>query len=84
MTAAVAAGKSASKAVYAFSADPETGKVAHVNYLPKPILESKALDAKLWLNEVAKVIGGKVITVVILGVMRSLLIYMLSLGRWPR
>lgn len=59
LTAAVAAGKSASKAVYAFSADPETGKVAHVNYLPKPILESKALDAKLWLNEVAKVIGGK-------------------------
>lgn len=73
MTAAVAAGKSASKAVYAFSADPETGKVAHVNYLPKPILESKALDAKIWLNEVAKVIGGKVITIVNLGVMGSLL-----------
>lgn len=73
MTAAVAAGKAASKAVYAFSADPETGKVAHVNYLPKPILESKALDAKIWLNEVAKVIGGKVITIVILSVLASLL-----------
>nr|ODO03866.1 alanine-tRNA ligase [Cryptococcus depauperatus CBS 7855] len=59
LSAAVAAGKSLSKAVYVFSLDPETGKVAHVNFLPKEILEKKALDAKTWLNEVAKVIGGK-------------------------
>lgn len=43
-----------------FSPDVETGKVAHVNYLPKEVLERKVLDAKSWLGEVSKVIGGKV------------------------
>jgi alanyl-tRNA synthetase len=46
--------------VYVFSPDVETGKVAHVNYLPKEVLERKVLDAKSWLGEVSKVIGGKV------------------------
>jgi alanyl-tRNA synthetase len=46
--------------VYVFSPDPETGKVAHVNYLPKEILERKVLDAKAWLAEVSKIVGGKV------------------------
>ncbi|KAK4685281.1 alanyl-tRNA synthetase, partial [Tremellales sp. Uapishka_1] len=59
LTAAVLAGKSLSKAVYAFSPDSETGKVAHVNYLPKEILTRKVLDAKVWLGEVSKVLGGK-------------------------
>ncbi|WVQ81256.1 alanine-tRNA ligase [Cryptococcus sp. DSM 104549] len=59
LSAAVAAGKSLSKAVYVFSADPETGKVAHVNYLPKEVLDRKVLDAKTWLGEVSKVLGGK-------------------------
>lgn len=57
--AATAVGKSLSKAVYVFSPDEETGKVAHVNYVPKEILSSKKLDAKVWLTEVSKVIGGK-------------------------
>ncbi|WWD21148.1 alanine-tRNA ligase [Kwoniella shandongensis] len=59
LTAAVAAGKSLSKAVYVFSADLETGKVAHTNFLPKEVLERKVLDAKTWLGEVSKVLGGK-------------------------
>jgi alanyl-tRNA synthetase len=40
-----------SKAVYAFSPD---------NYLPKEVLERKVLDAKAWLAEVSKIVGGKV------------------------
>jgi len=51
--------KSLSKAFYIFSPD-DAGKVAHVNYLPKEVLDSKVLDAKTWLGEVSKVIGGKV------------------------
>lgn len=43
-----------------FSPDEENGKVAHVNYLPKEVLERKVLDAKVWLGEVSKVLGGKV------------------------
>lgn len=58
--AASTIGKTLSKAVYVFSPDEETGKVAHLNYLPKDILSSKKLDAKIWLGEVSKIIGGKV------------------------
>jgi alanyl-tRNA synthetase len=60
LSAASAIGKTLSKAVYVFSPDEETGKVAHLNYLPKEVLSSKKLDAKIWLGEVSKVIGGKV------------------------
>ncbi|ODN95758.1 alanine-tRNA ligase [Cryptococcus wingfieldii CBS 7118] len=59
LAAAATAGKSTGKAIYAFSADPETGKIAHINYLPKEVVAEKKLDAKIWLNEVAKVLGGK-------------------------
>lgn len=59
LTAAVNAAKNLGKAVYAFSTDTETGKVAHVNFIPKDVLEKKVLDAKAWLTEVAGVIGGK-------------------------
>lgn len=58
--AASAVGKTLSKAIYVFSPDEETGKVAHLNYLPKDILSTKKLDAKTWLGEVSKIIGGKV------------------------
>lgn len=60
LSAAASTAKSLSKAVYAFSPDNETGKVAHVNYLPKEVLERKVLDAKAWLAEVSKIVGGKV------------------------
>jgi alanyl-tRNA synthetase len=59
LAGAAQTGKTLSKAVYVFSPDSETGKVAHVNYLPADVLEKKVLDAKVWLGEVSKVIGGK-------------------------
>ena len=43
-----------------FSTEQDTGKIAHTNYIPKEVLSRKALDAKTWLGEVSKVIGGKV------------------------
>ena len=48
------------KSAYVFSVDEENGKVAHVNFLPKEVLERKVLDAKSWLAEVSKILGGKV------------------------
>ena len=54
-----ATGKTLGKGLYLFSPDNEGGKVAHVNYIPKEILDRKVLDAKTWLGEVSKVIGGK-------------------------
>ena len=59
LSAAVTTGKTLSRAVYVFSPDNENSKVAHVNFLPKEVLERKVLDAKSWLEEVSKVIGGK-------------------------
>lgn len=56
---AITNSKSLGKALYLFSADLETGKVAHVNFLPKEVLDRKALDAKSWLGEVSKVVGGR-------------------------
>jgi alanyl-tRNA synthetase len=60
LATAAAVGKSLGKAVYLFSPDVEGGKVGHVNFLPKDVLDRKVLDAKSWLNEVAVVLGGKV------------------------
>lgn len=48
-------GKSLGKAIYVFS--PDEAKVAHVNFVPKDVLSK--LNAKIWLAEVSKVIGGK-------------------------
>ncbi|KAL1405999.1 Alanine--tRNA ligase [Vanrija albida] len=59
LTAGPTTGKALGKAVYVFSTDPETGKVAHVNYLPKEVLDRKVLNAKQWLADVSQVIGGK-------------------------
>lgn len=60
LSGAATTAKALGKAVYVFSPDTENGKVAHVNYLPKAILERKVLDAKVWLGEVSKIVGGKV------------------------
>lgn len=38
----------------------EGGKVAHVNFLPKEVLDRKVINAKEWLAEVSKIVGGKV------------------------
>lgn len=59
LSSAATVGKSLGKAVYLFSPDVEGGKVGHVNFLPKAVLDRKVLDAKTWLNEVAVVLGGK-------------------------
>ncbi|OCF54527.1 alanine-tRNA ligase [Kwoniella mangroviensis CBS 10435] len=59
LSAAVTAGKSLSKAIYVFSTDQETGKVAHTNYLPKEVLDKKVIDGKTWLGEVSQIVGGK-------------------------
>lgn len=58
LSAAQTAAKAAKKAVYAFSVDEANGKVAHLNFLPKDEV-SKAFNAKTWLQDVAKIIGGK-------------------------
>lgn len=60
MKAAVDFGKNASKAIYVFSVDRDAGKVAHVNFVPQDLVKSKKLDAKAWLEEANKVLGGRV------------------------
>ncbi|WVR09077.1 alanine-tRNA ligase [Kwoniella sp. DSM 27419] len=59
LSAAIVTAKSLSKAIYVFSVDAETQKVAHTNFLPKEVMDRKVLDAKVWLGEVSKVLGGK-------------------------
>ncbi|ORX39097.1 alanine-tRNA ligase [Kockovaella imperatae] len=59
LAAATNLGKTLGKAIYVFSTETETGKVAHTNYLPKEVLSRKVLDAKVWLGEVTKIVGGK-------------------------
>ncbi|KAF7376011.1 Alanine--tRNA ligase [Mycena sanguinolenta] len=54
----VAQGKKLGKAVYVFSADASSGKVAHVNYLP-PSMKAKGADARVWATKVGEVLGGK-------------------------
>jgi len=53
-------GKANNKSVYLFSIDRNAGKVAHVNFVPQELVKSKKLDAKIWLEEANKVLGGKV------------------------
>ena len=65
--AVTSTGKALSKAIYAFSPDAEGERVAHVNYLPKEVMDRKVIDAKEWLAEVSKVIGGKVCFVFVFG-----------------
>jgi hypothetical protein len=55
----VAQGKKLGKAVYVFSADVSSGKVAHVNYVP-PSMKAKGADARTWATKVTEVLGGKV------------------------
>ncbi|KAJ7901677.1 tRNA synthetases class II (A)-domain-containing protein [Mycena olivaceomarginata] len=54
----VAQGKKLGKAVYVFSADVSSGKVAHVNYVP-PSMKAKGADARTWATKVTEVLGGK-------------------------
>lgn len=60
MKAAVDYGNKNGKAIYVFSVDTAKGQVAHQNYVPKELVKSKKLDAKTWLGEVSKLVGGKV------------------------
>ena len=53
-------GKASNKSIYLFSVDRNAGKVAHVNFVPQELVKSKKLDAKIWLEEANKVLGGKV------------------------
>ncbi|KAG8966582.1 Alanine--tRNA ligase [Tulasnella sp. 419] len=46
------------KAVYLFSVDETSGKVAHVNFVPKSSI-SKDFTAKTWATAISEVIGGK-------------------------
>lgn len=59
LAAGVTVAKSLGKAVYIASVDHSSDKVAHVNYVPKHVLDSKVLTAKTWLAEVSTVLGGK-------------------------
>lgn len=60
MKAAIDYGNKNNKAIYIFSVDTAKGQVAHQNYVPKELVKSKKLDAKTWLGEVSKLVGGKV------------------------
>jgi alanyl-tRNA synthetase len=53
-------GKANNKSIYVFSVDRTAGKVAYVNFVPQELVKSKKLDAKVWLEEANKVLGGKV------------------------
>lgn len=53
-------GKAHNKSIYLFSLDRTAGKVAHVNYVPQELVKSKKIDAKVWLEQANKVLGGKV------------------------
>ncbi|KAJ7124864.1 tRNA synthetases class II (A)-domain-containing protein [Mycena epipterygia] len=54
----VSQGKKLGKAVYVFSADHGSSKVAHVNYVP-PSMKGKGADARAWATKVSEVLGGK-------------------------
>lgn len=34
--------------------------MVHANFVPQDLLKSKKLDGKIWLEEVNKILGGKV------------------------
>ncbi|GAA5936418.1 alanine--tRNA ligase [Sporobolomyces koalae] len=59
MQAGITAAKALSKAVYLFSVSPVDGKVAHLNFVPKPEIVKDGFNAKVWFNKVCEVIGGK-------------------------
>ena len=60
MKAAIDYGNKNNKSIYVFSVDTAKGQVAHQNFVPKELVKSKKLDAKTWLGEVSKLVGGKV------------------------
>ncbi|KIK68832.1 hypothetical protein GYMLUDRAFT_152556 [Collybiopsis luxurians FD-317 M1] len=51
-------GRKLGKAVYVFSVDEASGKVAHVNFVP-PSIRAKGADARTWATKVTDMIGGK-------------------------
>ncbi|TFK96651.1 tRNA synthetases class II (A)-domain-containing protein [Pterulicium gracile] len=50
--------KKLDKAVYVFSSDVSTGKVAHVNFVPASLRE-KGVDARKWAAVATDILGGK-------------------------
>lgn len=46
------------RAAYLFSVDKAEGKVLHINLLPKTDV-SKTFNAKTWLADISKILGGK-------------------------
>ncbi|KAF8161022.1 tRNA synthetases class II (A)-domain-containing protein [Crassisporium funariophilum] len=46
------------KALYVFSVDPETKKVAHANYV-SPYMKTQGADARTWASCVTDILGGK-------------------------
>ncbi|KAF5325876.1 hypothetical protein D9611_000208 [Ephemerocybe angulata] len=50
--------RKAGKAIYVFSKDSETSKIAHVNFVP-PALKAKGVDAREWAAKVTDLISGK-------------------------
>lgn len=53
--------------MYVFSIDPETGKIAHANFVA-PSLKAQGVDARTWAAKVTDVVGGKVRSLVCLWV----------------
>ncbi|KAF5389356.1 hypothetical protein D9757_004386 [Collybiopsis confluens] len=51
-------GRKTGKAVYVFSVDADTGKVAHANFI-SPSLKTKGADARTWATKITDIIGGK-------------------------
>ncbi|KAJ4468279.1 tRNA synthetases class II (A)-domain-containing protein [Lentinula aciculospora] len=51
-------GRKMAKAIYVFSIDSESGKLAHVNFVP-PSITAKGADARSWAAKVTDIIGGK-------------------------
>ena len=58
-------GKKLGKAVYVFSVDSNTGKVAHCNFIPGTT-RARGIDARVWAAKVAEVLGGKVLLLLFL------------------
>lgn len=51
--------KNAGKAAYLFSVNEEEKKVVHLNSVPKGDT-SDDWNAKIWMDEIVKIVGGKV------------------------
>ena len=59
MQGVVLQAKKLGKSIYIFSADVESGKVAHVNAVSESA-KAKGLDGREWASAVVAILGGKV------------------------